>query len=55
VDAAKLSFLNGSDVAYAAGIITMAVGMVIVLVFFPRKERENQMYAEYAKQSSTAP
>lgn len=53
VEAAKLSFLTGSDVAYAAGIITMAVGMVIVLVFFPRKERENQMYAEYAKQSST--
>jgi hypothetical protein len=54
VEAAKLSFLNGADMAYAAGIITMTVGMIIVLIFFPRKERENQMYAEYAKQSSTA-
>jgi MFS family permease len=54
VEAAKLSFLDGADMAYAAGIITMTVGMIIVLIFFPRKERENQMYAEYAKQSSTA-
>jgi len=53
VEAAKLSFLNGADMAYAAGIITMTVGMIIVLIFFPRKEKEIQMYEDYAKQSST--
>jgi MFS transporter, DHA2 family, multidrug resistance protein len=48
VSAAKSSFLQGDQWAYAAGIIAIAVGAVIVFFLFPRKTREQELLREYA-------
>jgi MFS family permease len=53
IDAAKQSFLDGANWAYASGIVVMLIGMFITFFFFPKKNRERELYAEYAKQSST--
>ena len=53
MDAAKQSFLDGANWAYASGIFVMLIGMIITFFFFPKKNRERELYAEYAKQSST--
>ena len=53
MDAAKQSFLDGANWAYASGIFVMLIGMFITFFFFPKKNRERELYAEYAKQSST--
>jgi len=45
--AAKESFLHGDQWAYTAGIVAVLLGAVIVFVFFPRVEREQQLLAEY--------
>jgi MFS transporter, DHA2 family, multidrug resistance protein len=44
---AKSSFLDGADWAYTAGIIAVLVGGVIVFFLFPRKDREEQLLAQY--------
>jgi hypothetical protein len=31
----------------------MAIGVVITFSFFPKRNRERELYAEYAKQSTT--
>lgn len=54
IEAARVSFLSGADWAYAAGIITMILGMFIVVFFFPKREREIELYAKYAQGSSTS-
>ncbi|GAA2226515.1 MFS transporter [Herbiconiux moechotypicola] len=48
VAAARQSFLDGADWAYATGMVTMLLGAVLVLVFYPRREREHELFAEYA-------
>jgi len=48
VEAAKASFLEGADWAYVAGILTMLVGILLVFLFFPRREKERDLYARYA-------
>lgn len=53
VAAAQESFLQGANMAYASGIFVMIIGMVITFFFFPRKNRERELYAEYEKQAST--
>lgn len=53
VQAAQDSFLSGADWAYLSGIIVMAIGVVITFTFFPKRNRERELYAEYAKQSTT--
>ena len=45
--AAKQSFLHGDQWAYTAGIVAVLLGAVVVFVFFPRFEREQQLLAEY--------
>jgi predicted MFS family arabinose efflux permease len=40
--AAKSSFLEGDQLAYAAGFIAVLVGAGLVLVFFPRKDEEER-------------
>jgi MFS transporter, DHA2 family, multidrug resistance protein len=45
--AAKSSFLKGDQWAYTAGIIAVLAGAAIVFVWFPRKEREEELTAEY--------
>ncbi|WP_028802606.1 MFS transporter [Streptomyces sp. 142MFCol3.1] len=45
--AAKTAFLNGDQWAYTAGIAATVVGALVVVVFFPGKEREAACLAEY--------
>jgi MFS transporter, DHA2 family, multidrug resistance protein len=47
VQGAKTSFIQGSDNAYAAGIIAILIGAAIVFLLFPRHEREEALLAEY--------
>jgi MFS transporter, DHA2 family, multidrug resistance protein len=49
---AKASFLDGADWAYTAGIVAVLIGGVIVFFLFPRKEREQQLLAEYHAQDT---
>ncbi|MGD8193609.1 MFS transporter [Herbiconiux sp. P18] len=48
VEAARRSFLDGADWAYGTGMLTMLIGAVIVFVFYPRREAEHALFAEYA-------
>jgi DHA2 family multidrug resistance protein-like MFS transporter len=47
VAAAKSSFLDGDERAYLAGIVAILVGAVLVFFLFPKKEREEELLAEY--------
>lgn len=47
VAAARTSFLQGSDAAYLTGIAAMLVGAALTWIFYPRKEREEQMFAQF--------
>ena len=45
--AAKTSFLDGGDWAYLGAVIAIVVGMALVYVFYPRKEREEELRTGY--------
>jgi DHA2 family multidrug resistance protein-like MFS transporter len=45
--AAKQSFLNGDQWAYAAGVAAILAGATLVFFMFPRRDREKQLLAEY--------
>jgi MFS transporter, DHA2 family, multidrug resistance protein len=47
IEGAKSSFLSGADWAYAAGIIAILVGAVIVFFLFPKRDQELQLLAAY--------
>lgn len=51
--AAKTSFLAGADWAYIAGFAAMMVGVVLVVVAFPKRDAERALYVQYDKESST--
>jgi MFS transporter, DHA2 family, multidrug resistance protein len=53
VAAARQSFLDGADWAYAAGIIAMLVGMALVFICFPRRDPERELLGEYAAEDGT--
>jgi DHA2 family multidrug resistance protein-like MFS transporter len=59
IEGAKSSFLSGADWAYAAGIIAILVGAVIVFFLFPKRDQELQLLAAYhaedTKRSSMTP
>jgi hypothetical protein len=48
--AAKSSFLDGANWAYAAGIVAVLLGAVIVYILFPRKHDEERLLEEYHEQ-----
>lgn len=48
VAAAKQSFLDGAQWAYASGIAVMLLGVIITWFFFPRRDRERELYASYS-------
>jgi hypothetical protein len=52
--AAKSSFLQGDDWAYTAGLVAILLGAVLVFMFFPRKETEQQLLRDYAVQDAAA-
>jgi EmrB/QacA subfamily drug resistance transporter len=47
VSAARTSFIDGADWAYAAGIIAILVGAALVFFFFPKHEHEIELLNEY--------
>lgn len=49
--AARQSFLEGANWAYAAGIAAMVIGGLVVAIWFPRPDRERQLVATYAAES----
>jgi MFS transporter, DHA2 family, multidrug resistance protein len=52
--AAKQSFLQGDDWAYAAGAAAILLGAVLVLFAFPRRQREQELLAAYQAQDDQA-
>jgi len=50
--AARASFLQGDDWAYAAGIIAVLLGAALVYFLFPRKDSEEALLAEYHAQDT---
>ena len=52
IAAAKTSFLHGQDWAYAAGLIAVCIGAVLVFVFFPKGDEERRLLAAYHEQDT---
>jgi DHA2 family multidrug resistance protein-like MFS transporter len=52
IAAAKASFLQGDAWAYAAGIVAILLGGALVFFAFPKKEREQQLLAEFAAEDA---
>ncbi|GAA1654407.1 MFS transporter [Georgenia ruanii] len=50
--AAKQSFLQGDDWAYAAGAVAILLGAVLVFFMFPRRQRERELLAAYQAQGA---
>ena len=51
-EAARSSFVSGSDWAYAVGMIAIAIGAAVIFFLFPGKEDEQRLLAEYQAQDS---
>jgi MFS family permease len=45
--AAKKSFLHGDQRAYAAGVVAVVLGGVLVFVYFPKVDEEKRLLARY--------
>ncbi len=52
--AAQSSFLDGANWAYFAGMVAIAIGMSLVFFFFPKKDQEEALRAEYHATDSAA-
>jgi EmrB/QacA subfamily drug resistance transporter len=50
--AAKSSFLDGADWAYAAGIIAVALGAALVFFLFPKHADEERLLAQYHEEDA---
>jgi MFS transporter, DHA2 family, multidrug resistance protein len=53
-DAARSSFVSGSDWSYAAGAIAIALGAGLIFFLFPHCEEEQRLLAEYQAQDTVA-
>jgi hypothetical protein len=47
IAAAKTSFIDGADWAYAAGVIAIVLGAALVFLMFPKHDRELELLSEY--------
>jgi len=54
ISAAKTSFLHGDKLAYSAGLVAVLVGAAIVWFLFPKKDREQELLAEYGAEDAKA-
>jgi MFS transporter, DHA2 family, multidrug resistance protein len=52
IAAAKASFLQGDELAYAAGIIAVLLGAGLVFFLFPKKDQEEALLAQYHAQDT---
>jgi MFS family permease len=55
ISGAKTSFLHGDHWAYAAGLIAVALGAVLVFVWFPARDAERALLARFAAEDSQEP
>ena len=49
IEAAKQAFTDGANVAYASALVAVAIGLVIIVALYPRKQEEEQILAQYAE------
>lgn len=47
IDAARTAFLQGDHWAFTAGIVAIAIGMVVVWFLFPHKDEESELLESY--------
>ncbi len=52
IAAAKASFLQGDELAYAAGIVAVLLGGALVFFFFPKRDEEESLLARYQAEDS---
>jgi EmrB/QacA subfamily drug resistance transporter len=52
INAAKESFIQGQRWAYAAGLIAVVAGAFVVGVFFPKRDGEQELLAEYQREDA---
>jgi MFS family permease len=52
---AKSSFLQGDEWAYAAGIVAILLGAVIVFFLFPKQDEEEALLVRYHEQDASGP
>ena len=48
IEAARQAFLDGDQKSYAAAILVVLAGAVLVFFAFPRHDEEKQLLAQYA-------
>jgi len=54
IAAAKSSFLQGDEWAYAAGIVAILLGAALVFFHFPKREEERELLARYQAEDDPA-
>lgn len=54
VAAARASFLDGANWAYAAGMVAVLFGAALVFFVFPRRDDERALLAEYHREDASA-
>jgi EmrB/QacA subfamily drug resistance transporter len=52
VAAARQSFVDGADWAYAAGVIAILLGATLVFFMFPKKQAEQQLLERYVEEDT---
>ena len=50
IQGARDAFIHGSAATVIAALITVAIGLLVALIGFPRKQQELELEAEYAKE-----
>ena len=50
--AAKSSFLQGANWAYAAGVIAVVIGIVVVFFCFPKRDEEEELLDGYQERDA---
>jgi EmrB/QacA subfamily drug resistance transporter len=52
IDAARQSFVDGANWAYAAGMIAVLLGAILVFFMFPKKQREEELLERYHEEDA---
>jgi hypothetical protein len=52
IAAAKSSFLQGDEWAYAAGIVAIALGAALVFFLFPKNDEERRLLEQYGAEDA---
>jgi hypothetical protein len=54
IDGARDSFMRGANWAYAAGIVLVSLGALLVWIAFPKRERESELLVRYETEDAPA-